>query len=136
MPVKKRITSSRSGLTLLELLIILAIAAVLFFIALPTLRPTQEEATIEFAKEQLRYLAAREEAYFLRYGTYAPLKKISEDETLGRDFDQRFAADVPNIDGIAFTGPQNESKVFDIVAKLPDGTSYVVDQTGEVRALQ
>ena len=136
MSAKKCSANPCSGLTLLELLIILAIAAVLIFIALPTLRPTQEEATIDFAKEQLRYLAAQEQAYFLRYGSYAPFQQIAEDETLGPGFDQRFAADIPVIDGITFTGPQGESKLFDIVAKLPDGTSYAVDQTGEVRALQ
>jgi type II secretory pathway pseudopilin PulG len=124
----------RCGITLLELLIIAAIVAAVVLIALPTLRPTEREASVSFAKQQLRYLAAREQEYFLRYGTYAPLSKIAADETIGRDFDMRFSEDEVEVNGIKFTGPKSEAMIFDIIAELPDGAKYRVDQSGEVRA--
>ena len=50
--------SALRGITLIELAIVLAIVGVALFITLPTLRPSKEEASIEFAKEQLTQLIA------------------------------------------------------------------------------
>lgn len=69
----------------------------------------------------------------MRYGTYAPFEKLAADEQIGKGFDQRFATDPCVINGIEFTGPKNETKIYDVVAKLPDGTSYKIDQTGEIK---
>ena len=129
-----------SGLTLLELLIIAAIVAGIVLVALPTLQPTAEEAIIEQIKTNLRYLAAQEEEYFVRYGTYAPLTKIAEDPAIGKTFDQRFAVEAPVVDGVVYTGPQKEATVFDIVAEIPktderDAIKYKIDGTGEVKTL-
>lgn len=127
---------TRGGITLLELLIILAVVAAVFLIALPTLQPTAREASVGFAKQQLTYLAGKEQEYFLRYGTYAPLSKIAQDESIGRDFDTRFAEDEVEVNGIKFKGPTAEAKIFDIIAELPDGAAYRVDQSGEIRAFK
>jgi len=124
------------GITLLELLIILAAVAAVVLIALPTLKPTAREAKVAFVKQQLEYLADKEQQYFLHYGTYAPLSKLAEDEVVGKDFDTRFTEDEVTVEGITFTGPRAEAKIFDIIAELPDGTSYRVDQSGEVRAFK
>jgi type II secretory pathway pseudopilin PulG len=124
-----------AGLTLLELLIVIAAVAVILFIALPTLKPTEEEVTIEFVKEQLRYLHAKEQQYFSRYGKYVPLSTLAADEQIGRVFDQRFAEDTCIVEGVVFKGPTGESTIYDIVAELPDGTRYKVDQTGVVKRL-
>jgi len=128
------------GLTLLELLIITAIVAGVIIIALPTLKPTAEEARIEQVKANLEHLAAMEEEYFVRYGTYAPLQTIAQDEAIGRDFDQRFAVESPVVDGVLYTGPQKEASIFDIVAEIPatddrDAIKYKIDGTGEVKSL-
>ena len=71
--------SATLGITLLELLIVLAAVAVLIFIALPTLKPSPQESAMETAKDQLLYLHAREQAYFNRYGKYAPLSTLAKD---------------------------------------------------------
>ena len=125
----------RWGLTLLELLIIIAVVAVLVFVALPTLKPTEEEASADFAKEMLEYLYAREQAYYSLHGTYAPLSKLAADEQIGRDFDQRFSSDESTVEGIVFRGPATEAKIFDIIATLPDGSRYKIDQTGTLAPL-
>jgi hypothetical protein len=94
------------------------------------------EAQINFAKDQLMYLYGREQEYYTRYGTYAPLSKIAADPELGGDFDQRFAVDQPEVNGIRFIGPMQEALIFEVTATLPDGTRYRVDQSGVVAAQQ
>jgi Tfp pilus assembly protein PilE len=125
-----------AGLTLLELMILLAIAAVVVFIALPTINPTEEEATIKYAKEQLEYLHGQELQYFNRNGQFAPLSVLAQDENLKQDYDPRFATDTSVVEGIVFRGPQREGVIFDIIAELPDGSRYKIDQTGRISQLQ
>jgi Tfp pilus assembly protein PilE len=124
------------GITLLELLILVAIVFVIMFIALPTLKPSEEEAVIVRAKEHLMYLFSREQKYFTLHGEYAPFTELSADPEVGVDFDKRFNKDMPLVDNISFTGPSAKSKIFDIVAKLPNGTTYRVDQSGVIKAMQ
>ena len=119
-------------MTLLELAIVLAAVVVLIFIALPTLKPTEEEATIDFAKEKLEYLHMRETEYYNRHGQYVPLSTLAEDPNIGPTFDRRFADDRVEVSGVIFDGPTREAAIYDIVATLPDGSRYRVDQTGRV----
>jgi prepilin-type N-terminal cleavage/methylation domain-containing protein len=124
------------GITLLELLIVVAVIAVLVFIALPTLRPSQEESSIEVAKTGLLYLHAQEQQYFNVHGTYTSLKQLGQDPQLGPGFDPRYAAENPVVDGITYRGPDGDGPIYDIIATLPDGSRYKVDQTGKVMPLQ
>lgn len=132
MPLKHK-SASPAGLTLLELAIVLAVIGVLFFIALPTLEESEEEATISFAKQQLQYLHNLEQQYFNIHGEYAPFSMIAEEPTIRDTFDLRFDSDVSIVEGIKFSGPTEPQKYYVIYAELPDGTRYKVDQTGEVR---
>lgn len=125
----------RTGLTLLELLIILAVVGVLIFIALPTLHPSEVESKADFAKQQLMYLHGLEEKYFTIHGTYAPFSELATDERLGPTFDQRFANDECTVNDVTFSGPVGEVKSYVITAALPDGSRYRVDQTGTVAPL-
>lgn len=126
----------RAGVTLLELLIILAAVVVLVFIAMPTLKPTETETTIELVKDQLLYLHAREQEYFNRHGSYATFTELAEEPELGKNFDRRFANESPLIEGISFRGPAGSGPIYDIIATLPDGSRYKVDQTGKITPLQ
>ena len=136
MDLKHALARRPAGLTLLELLILLAVAAVVVFIALPTVNPTEEEATIKYAKEQLEYLHGKELEYFNRNGTFAPLSVLAVDETIQQDYDPRFSTDTSVVEGIIFRGPQREGVIFDIIAELPDGSRYKIDQTGKISQLQ
>lgn len=126
----------RRGITLLELAIVLAIAGVIVFIALPTLNPSKEEAAIDTTKNFLTYLHSQEQQYYGRHGVYTTLSKISQDEELGPDFDQRFAAEKPVVNGVTYLGPQADGQYYEIIAVLPDGSRYSVNSTGEIRSLQ
>jgi Tfp pilus assembly protein PilE len=126
----------RAGLTLLELLIILAIAAVVVFVAAPTLQPTEGEATLKYAKEQLTYLHSQELEYFNRNGNFARLSVLAADPVIKERFDQRFATDTSVVEGIIFRGPAKEGIIYDITAELPDGARYKIDQTGRIVQLQ
>jgi len=133
--IRRRAAGLRRGLTLLELLIILAVIAVLIFIALPTLRPTGVQASADFAKQQLEYLHNQEQSYFSIHGNYAPLSALAADEMLGPSFDQRFARDQSVVNDVTFTGPADEAKSYTIIAELPDGSRYKIDQSGAVTPL-
>ena len=132
--LNRNFPSRPQGLTLLELMIMLAIVGVLIFIALPTLSQNEEEATISFAKQQLQYLHNLEQQYFAINNKYVPFSVLAEDEQVRSNFDLRFKSDVSIVEGIKFTGPLEEQKNFYVIfAELPDGTKYKVDQTGEIR---
>jgi type II secretory pathway pseudopilin PulG len=134
--IRLQAAGSRPGLTLLELLIILSVVAILIFIALPTLQPTEVEATADFAKQQLEYLHNQEQTYFSIHGNYAPLSTLANDERLGPTFDQRFAFDESLVNNVVFSGPTGEERTYTIVAELPDGSRYKIDQSGAVTPLQ
>ena len=126
----------RRGITLLELAIILSIIGVAFWIVLPTLEPTGDEANIDFAKEQLTYLHTQEQKYFNLHGEYAPLSTIAKDPPMAKQFDKRFARDDVEVSGVKFSGPKAPGPTYEIVAVLPkEAGRYKVDQTGQVVAL-
>jgi type II secretory pathway pseudopilin PulG len=131
-----RLARNRAGLTLLELLIILMVVGAVWLIALPTLERSSTEATTEFTKTQLRYLWNQENLYFTRHGKYAPFSEIAKDPELGGAFDPRFANDTPVVEGVKFSFPNAGGSMLEITALLPDGTSYIIDQRGEVKQFQ
>ncbi len=110
-----------------------AVVGVIVFIALPTLQQSEDEATISFAKQQLGYLHTLEQAYYNINGNYAPFSMLAEEEQIRDNFDLRFKSDVCVVEGIKFSGPMESQKYYVIIAELPDGTKYRVDQTGEIR---
>ena len=126
-------TRWRRALTLLELMIVIAIVGVLVLIALPTLNQSEEEATISFAKQQLEYLHTLEQQYYNIHGKYAPFSMLAEDPQVKINFDMRFKSDVSIVEGIKFSGPMESQNYYVVIAELPDGTKYRVDQTGDVR---
>lgn len=124
--------SSARGMTLLELLIVIAVVCVIFFIAWPTLKPSQLEADAQFAKEQLQYLYAKEQEYFARHGEYVPFSTIAADEELGGNFDSRFHTDMALVNDITFEGPRASGTLLGISAVMPDGSRYTIDQNGQI----
>jgi len=116
----------RSGLTLLELLIVLAVVGVIYFIALPTLQPSDSEAKVEFAKTELHYLFNFENKYFAATGQYVPFDKIAADPTLGPTFDQRFKTDPAVVSGVKFHWSSVNGAILELTADMPDGTGYLM----------
>jgi type II secretory pathway pseudopilin PulG len=125
-----------AGLTLLELLIILMVAGAIVLVALPTLQPSSSEAQADFVKTSLRYLWNQENLYFTRQGKYVPFSQLAKDPELGPAFDTRFASDMPVVQGVRFSFPNAGGAMLEITAQLPDGTSYIIDQRGEVKQFQ
>ena len=123
----------RAGLTLLELLIVLAVVGVVIFIALPTLRPSDSEARVELAKTQLKYLFNQENIYFSNHGSYVPFDKIATDPDIGAKFDQRFKTDPATVNGIKFHWSSVNGAILEVTADLPDGTGYLIDQRGDIK---
>jgi prepilin-type N-terminal cleavage/methylation domain-containing protein len=123
----------RRGLTLLELMIVIAIIGVIVLIALPTLNQSEEEATISFTKQMLQDLHTLEQQYYNIHGKYGTFSLMAEDPQLRGNYDMRFKSNVSIVEGIKFSGPLEPQNYYVIIAELPDGTKYRVDQTGDVR---
>lgn len=132
-PPRANVGARRSGLTLLELLIILAVAGVIVFIALPTLKPSDSEALIEFAKTQLKYLHNQEDKYFQLHGAYVSFDKIAADPELSSQFDLRFKTDPAVVNGVKFHWSSVNAAILELTADLPDGTGFLIDQKGEIK---
>jgi len=60
----------RRGFTLIELMIVIAVMAILIGIALPQFRGMQEEGLIAQAKAELRTLKTAIESYYIHNGSY------------------------------------------------------------------
>ena len=123
----------RQGMTLLELLMVLTILAAIVFVAIPTLRPVKATSMEAFARERLRFIAEREQAYFLRNGNYDRFSVLTARENGGPFLDSRFATDDYRERGIIFTGPQDKSDKLLLEAQLPDGTRIMLNEKGEFK---
>lgn len=121
------------GMTLLELLILLAILLAIIFVALPTLRPIEVGSKESFARERLRFIYEKERGYFLRNGTYDAFSVLASDENGGPYLDRRFIGEDHRERGIIFTGPTGPTEDLMLEAKLPDGTRITLDEKGRFR---
>lgn len=135
MPVarEKLVAYMRQGMTLLELLMALTIVTAIVFVAIPTLRPVKATSIEAFARERLRFIAQREQAYFLRNGSYDRFSVLASPENGGPFLDSRFATDDYRERGIIFTGPQDKSDKLLLEAQLPDGTRIMLNEKGEFK---
>ena len=70
------------GMTLTELLIVLAILGILVLLAYPIVLPMFQKARGQEAKMQLKHLHSLQRAHFLEYATYSPeFKKIGFEQS-------------------------------------------------------
>ena len=123
----------RRGMTLLELLILLAIVLAIIFVALPTLRPIEVGSKESFARERLRFIYEKERGYFLRNGTFDAFSVLAGDENGGPFLDRRFTGEDHRERGIIFTGPTGPTEDLMLEAKLPDGTRITLDDKGRFK---
>lgn len=121
------------GMTLLELLILLAIVLAIIFVALPTLRPVEVGSKESFARERLRFIYEKERGYYLRNGTYDAFSVLASGENGGPYLDRRFTGDDHRERGIIFTGPTGPTEDLLLEAKLPDGTRITLNDKGRFR---
>lgn len=133
---RKKVTLK--GMTLIELLILLAFFVIIFAIALPTLKSPEVTDIEQFARRELKYLYERERAYFIRNGKYASFAELAKEENGGPFLDRRFVGKTSiNERGVLFTGPSGDSDKLIITAKLPGGTKTLqVDQTGQITVVK
>jgi prepilin-type N-terminal cleavage/methylation domain-containing protein len=125
----------RHGMTLLELMMALVIIAAIVFVALPTLQPVKATNVESFARERLDYIAQREQAYFLRNGTYDRFSVLSGATGGGPYLDRRFATDDYRERGILFIGPKGPEEKLLLEAQLPDGSRITLNEKGEYKKL-
>jgi len=123
----------RRGMTLLELLILLAIVLAIIFVALPTLRPIEVGSKESFARERLRFIYEKERGYFLRNGTFDAFSVLAGDENGGPFLDRRFTGEDHRERGIIFTGPTGPTEDLMLEAKLPNGTRITLDDKGRFK---
>lgn len=67
-----QVDQARSGFTLIEMLIVIVVIAILVGVLLPQFRGTQDEASIQRARSELRTLATAIESYYIHNGNTLP----------------------------------------------------------------
>ena len=67
---QKGATKMKRGFTLIELMIVMAVIAILIGIALPQFRGMQEEGLVAQAKAELMTLKTAVESYYIHTGAY------------------------------------------------------------------
>jgi len=122
-----------SGMTLLELLILLTIVLGIVLVALPTLKPVRVDNLEAFAREKLRYIYEKERSYFLRNGKYDRFSVLASDENGGPYLDRRFIGDEYMERGIVFSGPSAPTEDLLLEARLPGGARITVDSKGNFK---
>jgi len=123
-----------SGMTLIELMILLAFVGIIVFIALPTIKSPKTTDVENFARMKLRYLYERERAYFLRNGFYNSFPELAKDENGGPFLDARYRSSTTYQErGVTFIGPASQTDKLRIVAKLPAGIGELsIDERGQI----
>ncbi|HNV23277.1 MAG TPA: type II secretion system protein GspG [Candidatus Omnitrophota bacterium] len=62
----------KKGFTILEILVVLAVLAILIGIAVPRIKGMQEQANITKAKAEVKNIQAAIESYYINKGSYPP----------------------------------------------------------------
>lgn len=120
----------RKGFTIIELMIVIAVIAILIGIALPRFRGMQVEGLIAQAKGELRTLQTAVESYYIHYNNAYPATGSSALETA-------LAAAVPSIidnvptdpfdsDDYEYVMGGTNSKFYIIYSAGPDGDGSAV----------
>jgi len=137
-PVSERRTWTRAtgGLTLVELVLVIAIISILTAIAIPALYASLQAGRLGAAETTLSSIRAAQWVFYQkkeRYGDFTDL--TSTMKLLDSRFDGKGLGPVV-IDSVAyeFTVPPTETE-YEVTATIPGGEGAKVDQDNQIRRL-
>lgn len=108
----------KKSFTIIELLIVIAVIAILVGIALPRFRGMQEEGKIAQAKGELRTLQTAVESYYIHNNNAYP--------ATGATWQTALTGATPNIIGAALTDPFNGSTQYGYATDDASPVKYYV----------
>ncbi|MBI3332815.1 MAG: type II secretion system protein [Candidatus Omnitrophica bacterium] len=111
-----------NGFTLIELIIVIAVIAILVGIALPRLRGMIEEGNTAKAASELRALQAAVESYYIHNSKTYP--------ATGATWQTALTGAKPKLIGSALTDPFSSSATQYQYAKSTNGLYYVISSVG------
>ncbi len=111
----------RSGFTLIDLLIVMAVIAILIGIALPRFKGMQDEGNIAKAKSELRLLQTAVESYYIHTGAYP---------TDSATWQTALTSASPLIVGAVLIDPFTTSAQYQLVYSASPGEYYAIYSVG------
>jgi type II secretion system protein G len=128
----------KRGFTLIEIMIVIAVMAILIGIALPHFKGMQDEGNTAKAAGELRTLATAIESYYIHNHKAYPSQRTSGAQTA---WQSALTGSSPKIVTIALTDPFDPSKEYSYLTNASSGSTYYVafsvgpDGTGDITAI-
>lgn len=114
---------NKKGFTLIELIVVLAVLAIIMAIAVPRFVGVQEEAKVESDRATLANIVKISEFYLVK-------GEMNEGEYTGTDLTDIIEADFPN--GVEFQSKGNEGAVLEDVTVNITDTGMVSASIGDI----
>ena len=127
----------KRAFTLIELLIVIAVIAILISIALPRFRGMQEEGFTAKAAGELRSLATAVESYYIHNSSEYPSQSVA----VTSSWQSTITAAAPQIIGTALTDPFKPSQQYSYATDAASASKYYVifsigpDATADITAI-
>jgi prepilin-type N-terminal cleavage/methylation domain-containing protein len=135
MSIVRIFSAAKRAFTLIELLIVVAIIAILAAIAVPNFLEAQVRAKVSRCKSDMRTIATGLEVYYVDYNRYPPYGRITPPDADGNTTESYPATQNNKFDTMCFIGECITTPVAYIV-EVPEDVFYLQEKSARLRQFE